>query len=184
MLAPSAFLASAAATLPLHEAILPVQSFSADPLVSSTLSRWIELFGSPPPQGSARGEQRQWDSVAVAHSRAILDEEYTGPSEKARLLASRGGDWLQALPISSCGLRFDDDSFRIAVSLRLGCKIYRAHTCRCGTLVNEMGIHGLSCVYRQAGAARYAEWHSLPGLGLLRRSFSQGAKRVDVQRWQ
>ena len=33
---------------------------------------------------------------------------------------------------------------------------------------------------RQAGAARYAEWHSLPGLGQLRRSFSQGAKRVDV----
>ena len=79
MLAPSAFLASAAATLPLQEAILPVQGFSADPLVSSTLSRWIELFGSPPPQGSARGKQRQWDSAAVAHSRAILDEECTEP---------------------------------------------------------------------------------------------------------
>ena len=37
----------------------------------------------------------------------ILDEECTNPSDKARLLASRdprGGDWLQALPISSCGL--------------------------------------------------------------------------------
>ena len=101
MLAPSAFLASAAATLPLQEAILPDQGFSADSLVSLTMRRWIELFGSPSPQGSARGKQRHWDSAAVAHSRAVLDEECTSPSDKARLLASRdphGGDWLQGSP--------------------------------------------------------------------------------------
>ena len=153
------------------------------------MRRWIELFGSPSPQGSARGKQRHWDPAAVAHSRAVLDEECTSPSDKARLLASRdprGGDWLQALPISSCGLRVDDDSFRIAVSLPLGLQdLQSAHMpmWHAGERVGHSRT--LLCLQRrQAGAARYAERHSLPGLGQLRRSFSQGAKRVDVQRWQ
>ena len=191
MLAPSAFLASAATTLPIQEAILRDQGFAADPQVPSTLRRWTELFDSPPPQGSARGKQRQWDSAAVAHSRAVLDEEWTSPSDKARLLASRdlrSGDWLQALPISSCGLRVDDDFFRIAVSLRLGCKICRAHTCRCGTLVNEWGTHGLSCVYSAGWLARHGILNNIVyralASGQLRRSVSQGTKRVDGRGWQ
>jgi hypothetical protein len=45
---------------------------------------------------------------------------------RARLLAlsaQHSGDWLQALPHSTFGLRTDDDTVRVAVSLRLGARL-------------------------------------------------------------
>jgi len=62
------------------------------------------------------------------------------------------GDWLLALPISSCGLRLSDDAVRVAVILRLGCSICVAHTCRCGSPVDTHGLRGLVCINKhQAG---------------------------------
>ena len=41
--------------------------------------------------------------------------------------------WLQALPVTSLGLHLDDDTFRVAVALRLGamvCELHQCHLCR------------------------------------------------------
>jgi hypothetical protein len=54
-------------------------------------------------------------------------------------------DWSHALPISSCGLRLDDEAIRVAVGLRLGTKLCEPHLCICGTTVDYRGYHGLSC---------------------------------------
>jgi len=59
--------------------------------------------------------------------------------------APQSGDWLLALPVSSCGMKLDDDAVCAAVSLRLGCSICMAHTCRCGATVDVQGQHGLIC---------------------------------------
>ena len=56
--------------------------------------------------------------------------------------APHSGDWLLALPVTSCGLRLTDEAVRVAVALRLGCSVCVAHTCRCGALVDARGIHG------------------------------------------
>ena len=52
---------------------------------------------------------------------------------------------MNALPITSCGLRLDDRAVSIAVGLRLGLDLCAPHVCPCGVLVDSKGTHGLSC---------------------------------------
>ena len=132
LLAPSAFLASAAATLTLQTLILGKCAVRPDPNVALTLSRWMEMFNSSQIDGSLSTRQRSWDAAAVRHCNAELDLGLSDPSNAARLLAARdvhSGDWLRAFPISSCGLRVDNDIVRIAAGLRLGCILCKPLTC-------------------------------------------------------
>lgn len=39
----------------------------------------------------------------------------------------------------------DDQSFRIAMALRLGTPVCHPHKCICGQSVDKFGLHGLSC---------------------------------------
>jgi len=78
--------------------------------------------------------------------------------QKARFLAAaapHSGDWLLALPVTSCGLRLTDEAVRVAVALRLGCSVCVAHTCRCGSLVDALGIHGSVCEQAPSKIARH-----------------------------
>jgi len=70
---------------------------------------WRSLGGINPPPAQDSGVQKIWDlEIIRATSSHLLDEapdDYT----KARLLAvaaPHAGDWLNAPPISSVGLRF------------------------------------------------------------------------------
>ena len=78
----------------------------------------------------------------------------------ARLKAvttSESGAWLQALPISSLGLRMDDETIRVAVGLRLGLPLCRPHMCTsCGAEVDKLGTHGLSCRFSKGRHSRHA----------------------------
>ena len=72
---------------------------------------------------------------------------------RARLTAvkaNRSGDWLNALPITSSGLRMEDYATRVAVGLRLDASLCEPHQCTCGNIVNTRSNHGLSCK-RSAG---------------------------------
>ena len=83
---------------------------------------------------------------------------YFGPLSESQVLASvapHSGDWLLALPVTSCGLRLTDDAVRVAVALRLGCSVCVCHTCRCGELVDTQGLHGLVCKQAPSIIARH-----------------------------
>ena len=73
---------------------------------------------------------------------------HTNNYDKARLLAAsakHSADWLNALPITSCGFYLNDEAVGVAVNLRLGNDICQPHTCFCGAAVNVKGSHALSC---------------------------------------
>ena len=79
---------------------------------------------------------------------------------RAHLLASKrveSGAWLQALPISSLGLRMDDDTLRVAAGLQLGATLCQPHNYQhCGGVVDEFALHGLSCRKSQGRHPRHA----------------------------
>jgi len=60
-----------------------------------------------------------------------LLESAPDPRVQARLLASSAkelGAWLEALPISSLGLRMKDQTVRVVVGLRFGTPLCSSHT--------------------------------------------------------
>ena len=152
LLAPCAFLASAAGCGSLSLAILPERFTSVNgQLRQEALNYWSHSVSSPtaePPRGISATHQKAWDKPVIERSFSTLITN-ADQRTKARLLASQqkeSGAWLSAPPVSSLGLRMSDDSIRIAISLRLGCTICAPHKCSlCGNHVDASGLHGLSC---------------------------------------
>ena len=136
-MAPSAFLASAAATLDLQDAVLSEVEQEFDNFVPHVAARWSEMFEAEPLSGGAARSQRSWDAAAINHGKTAMVLRNMNPIDRARLLAvsaPHACDWLMALPVASCGLRLDNESIRVAVGLRLGCVLCSAHRCSCGAL--------------------------------------------------
>ena len=114
MLAPSAFLASAAATLSLQEAILPDQVRSTDDLaVSMTLSVLKALTPDGQPSDTTRHIQKTCDTPVVRKIYRDLLISYVTPVNKASLKAvavTHAGDWLNSPPIIAVGLCLSDEA--------------------------------------------------------------------------
>ena len=144
-LAPSSFLAAFHASQDLQARILQVQSIAASSYYNTALDCWKSLSQTTPPLSPMVYKQSHWDKPVVE---AKFQQLLTNSTERARLLAvaaPHSGDWLHALPLSSCGLRLDNESIRVAVGYRVGANLCQIHSCPCGTLVNSKGSHVLSC---------------------------------------
>ena len=97
------------------------------------------------------------------------------------------GDWLYAMPITSCGLRLDDEAVRVAVGLRLGSSLCVPHQCQCGSLVIAHGLHSFVC---KKAPSRTSRHHALNDM--VARAFAsaaipvakepQGLSRADGKR--
>ena len=156
MLAPSAYLASAAGSSCITKRILPStmsnvpNTFKADALAIWSCSHTSD---PPPPSESDSSKQKAWDTPHVNAAFTRLLEGAT-TQVKGRLLAvqrKETGAWLTAPPVSSLGLRLEDEAVRIGVGLRLGLPLCTAHKCTlCGNQVDVHGTHGLHC-HKKAG---------------------------------
>ena len=148
-LASSAFIASAVSTRDLQEQILQNNAQMPDTAFETCLQTWRENVNAKPvPAQPSANKQQAWDKPVTEQEFTDLLQRQTNDYDKARLLAAaskHSADWLHAIPITSCGLRLDDDAVRIAVGLRLGTDICEAHTCYCGARVDVRGSHALSC---------------------------------------
>jgi hypothetical protein len=191
-IAPAAFLSSATSTLPLQTQLLARSTFDApDHHFTDIHADWCASHHPVlPPTGNNACKQRAWDDPSVKASFGSLLASCTDLYNRARLraaAAAHSGDWLNALPISSCGLRLDDNAIRIAVGLRLGANLCEPHQCTCGALVSSRGNHGLSC---KRGAGRISRhnyindlvYHSLIKAGLPSTKEPSGLFRTDGKR--
>ena len=121
MLAPSAFLASAASTRELQESILPHNiRLLEDKSVTENETRWLAMSEAPKPVAELQHIQKSWDGLIVSNLVTKVLSRASSEADKARLLAAsapHSGDWLLAPPISSVGLKLSDE----AIAQRLGC---------------------------------------------------------------
>jgi len=158
------FLASAAATSTLQDAILvdrnpgPYRQFTEYKLV------WSDLFSSEIPEPPAAHKQNSWDRPVIECDKATVWKSSSDPTSQRRLAAvsaPHSGDWLHAMPITACGLKLDDEAVRVAVGLRLGVDLCGSHKCPCGALVEPSGSHSFSC---KLAFGRMARHHALNDL--------------------
>ena len=155
-LAPSAFLASAASTRDLQALILSKCQCPIDAHITSVMSVRTSRLGLASSAEMRASNIRGTNTVEADIT--ALKAALTDSRDKARFLAAtapHSGDWLNALPITTCGLRLDNESIRIAVGLRLGCKLCEPHKCPCGGQVDTLGSHGLSCRQSSGRSARH-----------------------------
>jgi hypothetical protein len=191
LLAPSAFLASAAATLGLQNSLLPGSFATLEDIHrTSTLAAWQLRHTDEPPTGSGEGKQANWDLPSIIKCKSVLHNHYSGKEDKARLLAcqhAHSGDWLHAYPISTCGLRLSNDDIRVAVGLRLGSNLCAPHTCVCNNAVTARGTHGLSCRHSKGRLPRHTLLNDVIHRALLRAGIQNklepsGLSRTDSKR--
>jgi hypothetical protein len=164
LLAPSAFLASAAGSASLSRAILPIQFDPVWPSEStlSAIQHWKSLAEGvvESPSGNSAIKQKAWDTPLVDGQFALLlSLSSANPAAKARLLAAQqkeSGAWLTAPPLTALGLRLSNESIRTAVGLRLGAPLCSPHGCSlCGKQVDASGTHGLSCCHSKGRIPRH-----------------------------
>src|SRR6218665_1762809 len=148
-LALPAFLASAASTLRLQTLILTSILVTPDAHVESMTSEWRSKTESNDAESLPTHQQALRDKSLLKQTVKTLFLSTVDPYNTVRLKAvssPHAGDWLNALPITACGLRLDGEDVRVAVGLRLGAAICGPHICSCGARIDAsaaMACHAL-----------------------------------------
>jgi len=113
-------------------------------VVNDAIDDWSKHRDSSPLE---KGTQAAWDDLACRDTlNSLLNTN--NPWNHYRLLAaqeSHTAAWSEAFPIASVGNLLSPDELHIAIDLRTGAKILESSRCRCGEVVDELGLHDLSC---------------------------------------
>ena len=142
-----AYLSSHASSRMLMQSVLPnLIEQKCNERFDAAVDVWTQAGNLPPPE-SGFPNQKEWDNVnctaLVGFLKQGLDQHHLACHNSA--LSPHSGDWLNSLPCSSLGTLLDNESLRIGVAFRLGLRICTPHKCRCGSVVDEFGLHPLSC---------------------------------------
>ena len=97
-------------------------------------------------------------------------------------LSPHSGDWLNSLPCSSLGTLLDNESLCIGVAFRLGLRICTPHKCRCGSIVDEFGLHPLSCHLSAGRFPRHSALNDIIKRGLETAGFPSQLEPVGLDR--
>ena len=117
----------------------------------SVISLWLSSAFNTLPD-DLPPKQPFCDRPGILADVARVKSSLSTPAQLASFLAAsspHSGEWLQAMPISSCGLRLDDEAVRIGVDLRLGSTLDKCH---CGALVDAQGLHKQKHLCLQEGS--------------------------------
>jgi len=93
-----------------------------------------------------------------------------------------GGTSLIMSPVSPTKMRLcpSPDELRIAIALRNGAKILESSRCRCGKVVDEVGLHGLSCTKNAGRFPRHSAINSILKMSLTRIGLSSTLEPVGL----
>src|SRR6218665_2174885 len=133
-----AFLTSAASTDSPQSTMLGSAASTPEKKREEQKTRWSAASSAQNPEGSLAFKQQAWDKPLLDITVADLLGRQPDPTNQARLnpiSATHAGDWLLALPITSCGFRLDDETVNVASGLRLGVPLCGPHGCPCGAPV-------------------------------------------------
>ena len=177
-------------TSDLRSQILQCFAQISDKVVETYQQTRCDISAKSIPDGRLATKQRSWANPVVEREFAILLQRQVDDYSEARLLVAaskHSADWLHAIPITSCGLRLDDDAIRIAVGLRLGADVCQPHTCCCGVQVDVKESHALSRKRNSGQIIRLNHLNeithrSLNRTGILTTRESQELLRVDGKR--
>ena len=178
------FLASAAATLPLQDAIVSRSTQGAeDPTVSSVTKIWTSQVQSATPVEAMRHIQKAWDTLMAAKVfEKILTDDSNTQADKVSLRAAatpHAGDWLHAPPITAVGLRLSDEAIRVAAGFRLGSRTCQPHSYVCGAMVHAKEFHGLSCKRSAPRQIRHAQMNDITWRSVKKAQYPAVQKPVD-----
>ena len=179
------FVASLKSSSPLARTICPVLPGGDPESLTSAICRYVDKFGATVvPTGDDSLLQRNWDEVASRVGlEGLLDN--SNQVHRARLLAASApssGAWLQVMPLPSLGLLMDSQTVRTSVALRLGEPICEPHPCRCGSQVDRLGHHGLSCRYSAGRLPRHANLNDVVKRGLAAAGIPSWLEPVGLDR--
>ena len=119
------------------------------------VSLWSSNYGFSVPLDADAYSQCNWDKPNVDAEFANLLSIST-THDRAHLLAvsaHHSSDWLHAMPISSCGLRLENEDIRVAVGFCTA--LCKPHQCPCGALVDVTDLLSLSCKLSASKHARH-----------------------------
>ena len=170
-LATPAFLASYSSTVALQNIILMCTIGSIGSHYNQCAIDWSTTFSCSLLSELESHKQCTWDKPNVTTDVNYIFQSSQDTQSKARLIAvsaAHSSNWLNALPIASCGFRIDNENIRVAIGLRFGTALCQPHLCPCGAIVEEDGLHGLSCKLGNGKHARHSTLNDLIARALLR----------------